>query len=118
LDDWILSRPLRHRALTLDTRTTTLDALTGPTRRIVWSEPDTWGENADGVLAALSGLDPDTVVYLDGASDSAAGGARLDLAERIRLERDLLTVVAVPREARGQAAAGIAAGRCDAVVLR
>ncbi|HEY5858464.1 MAG TPA: FAD-dependent monooxygenase [Aldersonia sp.] len=117
LDDWILSRPLRRGALSLETRTVALEALTVALRRLIWSDPDVWGEAADGVVAGLAGSDPDTVVYLDGASDPAAVGARLDLAERIRLQHNLITVVSVPQESRGQAVAGIAAGRCDAVVL-
>ncbi|MGE0215943.1 FAD-dependent monooxygenase [Mycolicibacterium sp.] len=110
IDDWVLTRPARV------TTPAELDAAEVPPVRMVWSHPDVWDETADDAIASLRTGDA-AVVHLTGEPDPVAIGARLDFAERIRIELRRTVIVTLPAEARPQAAAAIAAGRCDAVAF-
>lgn len=100
IDDWILSRAAR-----LDPSATT-DV-------VDWTDPDVWGPVADEMI---SGLRTGTV-HLTGPDDAVSVGARIDLAERIKLTSDRSVFVSLPASARAAGAAAIAAARCDGVEL-
>lgn len=102
LDDWILAR----------CAPTPADA---ETIRITWTAPDVWSPAADRVVSDVGSRR--SVVELDGPADSTAVGARIDLAERLRLTTEAHTVVLLPNDFRSQAAAAIATRRTHAVRL-
>ena len=68
-----------------------------------------------GVLAVR--LDSDGDVLLTGPPTRPALLTRLDLAERVRLERGVLVAVEGPAGLRDDLAAGLVSGRCDLVML-
>ena len=101
LDDWLIDQ-----APTFGT-----DQITS---RLTWTEPDVWGPTAD---QAISALPIGGVVEISGPDDGTSVGARIDFAERLRLQDHSRTVVVLPTGFRGQGAAAIASGRTDSVVL-
>jgi anthraniloyl-CoA monooxygenase len=119
LDDWILSRPLDHAALTLVRREIDPDAIRdgARVRHLTWTDTDVWGDRADELVAELESRSAQTVVMLEGPDDAPSIGARIDMAERLRWHTASAVVVTLPSVARSEGAAAVAAGRCDAVVL-
>jgi len=116
LDDWVLSRPLEHQRLNLPRRELSSDDPAATALdRIEWDEADVWIESADVAIDRLRGAGP--AVLLSGAEDDESLGARIDLAERIRVETPRPVVVAVPKSSRPQGAAAVATGRCDAILV-
>ncbi len=119
LDDWVLSRPLTEPDLSLPTRLVSRDVLHGATavQEINWSHPDVWGEAADGLAGTLvgSGAVP---VLLAGPAGPEAVAARVDLAERLRLQGDRPVGVLLDDCDRAAAATAVAAARADFVVVR
>ncbi|WP_162140720.1 FAD-dependent monooxygenase [Jongsikchunia kroppenstedtii] len=101
LDDWIMTR-----------MTPATDA---PVADVHWREPDVWGREADTVVTSLASA---RAVRLDGPDDDSAVGARIDLAERIRLTSNAMTIVALPDKDRTQGTSAVAARRCDRIELR
>jgi anthraniloyl-CoA monooxygenase len=120
LDAWILTRPLDGPALSVPSRTVSFSELeaAGTVETLRWSESDVWGEAADHEIARLSShADTMTPVLLAGDDDPQSLGARIDFAERVRMQADRCVGIALPAAARSQGAAAIAAGRTDFVVL-
>ncbi|MEN0135376.1 MAG: FAD-dependent monooxygenase [Rhodococcus sp. (in: high G+C Gram-positive bacteria)] len=117
LDDWILSRPLEHAALTRPRRELDPGSVPDGVRRITWSDGDVGGERAADLRARLRTEPETTVVLLEGPDDAPAVGARIDMAERLRWDIPCAVLVALPDAARPEGAAAVAAGRCHAVVI-
>lgn len=118
LDDWVLARPLRDPVLDLPTRLVTRDQLhaAGPVHEVSWSDPEVWSEPADVLLGRL-GSSP-LPVLLTGSDAPEAAAARVDLAERLRLEGDRpVGILQAGRPDRSAAATAIAAARADFVVV-
>ena len=114
VDDWVLSRPLDTPALRAPSRELTEDQLTGAAL-LDWAGGAAWdAAHEDFVAAAAATAAP--VVVIGGPSDPASVGARIDLAERIRWAGKAV-VVAVPPALRPEAAAAVAVGRADAVLV-
>ncbi|MBJ8348249.1 FAD-dependent monooxygenase [Antrihabitans sp. YC2-6] len=115
LDDWVLSRPLT--SLNLPAREVdshTLDR-TCAHESIEWNSSRVWDELADAALhAARQNLSIPLLVT--GDNDLESIGARIDLAERIRLQTGRVVGVLLPAAARAQAAAAVGAGRADFIV--
>ena len=113
LDDWVLSRPLAAGALAAPSRTLSdADLPAQGVRRLQWSDT-AGGEQATRELCSC----PEEVVVLGGDDDPRAVGARIDTAERVRWKGRHTVVVEVPTALRSEAAAAVATGRADAVIL-
>lgn len=114
LDDWVLRRPLRDDALDIPERWVTMRDLhvAAATQVIEWEHLDVWGEAADetAARAAISGGLP---LLLTGPKTPEHVAARVDMAERLRLELDRPVGVALDCTERSLAATAIAAGRVD-----
>ncbi|WP_033290168.1 FAD-dependent monooxygenase [Amycolatopsis jejuensis] len=106
LDEWVLAQPLQHNDLQLRSRITTRAGL-GPVEEFAWSDPDVWGATEVG-----AGAGP---LLLTGSADEF--WARVDLAERLRLQTRRCVGVELPQSARAFAATSIGAGRADFAVL-
>ena len=103
LDEWVLARAAGPP---------------GPgAEEIAWSEPDGWGEAADAVVARVA-AGPDRPVVVTGGPEPAALWARVDLAERLRLQTGRRVGVVIPSSEKAFAATSIAAGRADFAVFR
>lgn len=115
LDNWILSRPLR--SLNLPSREIDAAAFdsTIAHEAVEWNGGEVWNERADVVVQKIS-ANPSTPVIVAGRNDLESIGARIDLAERIRLQTDRPVGVRLPEAARVQAAAAVGAGRADFIV--
>lgn len=105
--DRVLAQPGEHRGRVFASRT---DVPALPPLASDLADP--WSAEGDAVVAAVTGD-----VLLTGPSDRPALLTRLDLAERIRLERGVLTAVEGPGALREDLAAGLLSGRCDLVVI-
>lgn len=118
LDEWVLAQPLRAPSLQLPTRAVTLSGLRqrGKVAEVPWSDPDAWGEAADELVARLSAA-PSPPVLLTAQENNDDLCARVDLAERLRLQAGLCVGVEVPSAARAFAATSIGADRADFAVL-
>ncbi len=115
LDEWVLAQPLRAASLQLPTRAVTLSGLRGKVTEVPWSDPDVWGEAADELVARLSAGPAHPVLLTAPGNDDL--WARVDLAERLRLQAGRCAGVEVPPAARAVAATSIGAGRADFAVL-
>lgn len=118
LNDWVLSRPLDRVGCSLPHRGLTRGELgesTAVVEEVEWSQAQVWDEGADRMVARASGSTSPLLLTGSGQPDSL--GARIDLAERLKLQTDRCVGVALPAEAVAQAATAIAAGRSDFVVL-
>ncbi|WP_427891764.1 FAD-dependent monooxygenase [Kribbella sp. GL6] len=108
LDEWVISQPLDE--LGLPARVLSRAALDeSAVHEVSWSEPDVWSEPADRLVGTLPGSGP---VLLSGPPEATA--ARVDLAERLRLEGR--RPVGVYLDSAREAATAVAAGRVDFVV--
>lgn len=118
LDDWILSRPLSDPSLMLPRRATGLRDLAAitPVEHVQWNNPDVWSEEADHQVARLS-VPSGEPVLLNGSDAPEQLGARIDLAERLRLQSGRRVGICLPANERAQAAAAVAAGRTDFVAF-
>ncbi|MCQ4129050.1 FAD-dependent monooxygenase [Rhodococcus erythropolis] len=114
VDDWVLGLPVDLPALRAPTRELTDELLAGAAR-VNWPGGAAWSAQHDAFVADVVAAD-DPVVVVSGPSDPAAVGARIDLAERIRWAGKTV-VVEIPAALRAEAAAAVAVGRADAVVL-
>ncbi len=114
VDDWVLGLPLETEALTAPSKVVDGDRLAGATR-VEWDGGAAWEAGHDAFVADATATDA-PVVVVGGPSDPAAVGARIDLAERIRWAGKTV-VVEIPESLRSEAAAAVAVGRADAVVL-
>lgn len=114
VDDWVLGLPLDLPALRAPTRELTEDRVTDAAR-VDWKDGAAWGPGHDAFVADAVAADA-PVVLVGGPPDPAAVGARIDLAERIRWAGKVV-VVAVPAALRSEAAAAVAVGRADAVLI-
>lgn len=111
-EEWVLAQPLRGNGFQLPSRVATRADL-GPVEELSWTEPDVWSESADDAVArAGRGSGP---LLLTGAADEF--WARVDLAERLRLQTSRCVGVQLPESARAFAATSIGAGRADFAVL-
>ena len=114
VDDWVLDLPLETEALRAPSKVIGVDELQDATR-VAWNGGAAWEAGHDAFVADAATA-PGPVVVVGGPSDPAAVGARIDLAERIRWAGKTV-VVEVPDSLRTEAAAAVAVGRADAVVL-
>ncbi|MBV9793649.1 MAG: FAD-dependent monooxygenase [Actinobacteria bacterium] len=105
LDEWVLARSGRAAP-----------AAGAAVDEVAWSEPDVWGEAADQLVARVA-AGPDRPVLLTAGPEPAAQWARVDLAERLRLQTGLCIGVEFPASEKGFAATSIAAGRADFAVF-
>jgi hypothetical protein len=103
LDEWVLARAA--------------DPPGAGAEKIAWSEPDVWGEAADQLVARVA-AGPDRPVVLTARREPTALWARVDLAERLRLQTGRRVGVEIPSSERAFAATSIAAGRADFAVFR
>ncbi len=120
LDEWVLSRPLPDPAARLPRRAVTRDLLdvVPAIDEVRWDRPDVWDKTADDTIAEL-GSGARRPVLLTGPADPAEQvPARVDFAERLRLQTNRCIGVELPGADRSQAATAVAAGRADFVVLR
>lgn len=115
LDNWVLGRPME--LLNLPSREIDAAALesTFAHEAIDWNDEDVWNERAD-VVVQSSNAAPSTPLIITGPNDLGSIGARIDLAERIRLQANRPVGVRLPEESRKQAAAAVGAGRADFIV--
>lgn len=118
LDQWVLAQPLHAACLRLPARAVARGDLNqhGPVEEVSWSAPDVWGEHADHLVARLAAA-PQHPVLLTAAAGSDSLWARVDLAERLRMQAGCCVGVEVPRDAVAFAATSVGAGRADFVVL-
>ncbi|MGC5027617.1 FAD-dependent monooxygenase [Tsukamurella sp. DT100] len=114
VDDWVLDLPLETEALRAPSKVIGVEELQDATR-VEWNGGAAWEAGHDAFVADAATA-PGPVVVVGGPSDPAAVGARIDLAERIRWAGKTV-VVEVPDALRAEAAAAVAVGRADAVVL-
>ncbi|KQY55493.1 MULTISPECIES: FAD-dependent monooxygenase [unclassified Nocardioides] len=119
LEGWVLAQPLDHPGMELAGRSVSRDGLkvAAAVREIGWSEPDVWSEAADRLVSRMRGSD-DLPILLTGPDAPDAVPARVDLAERLRMELSRPIGVQVPVAATSLAATAVAAGRADFVVTR
>jgi len=119
LDGWVLSRPLPDPAVRLRRRAITRDALDAVSAvdEVRWDHPDVWDKTADDTIVRL-GAGAGRPVLLTGPDDPEQIPARVDFAERLRLQTSRCVGVELPGADRSQAATAVAAGRADFVVLR
>jgi anthraniloyl-CoA monooxygenase len=103
LNEWVLARAALPHGESPD--------------EIAWSEPDVWGEAADALVARVA-AGPDRPVVLTEGPEPAALWARVDLAERLRLQTGRHIGVEIPGSERAFAATSIAAGRADFAVFQ
>lgn len=117
LDAWVLDQPFVDPLLTLPARSVTQAQLRSvtPVHEVAWSRPDVWGEAADEVVALLAGSGS-TPVLLTGPGTPEAVAARVDLAERLRLQGERPVGVELDAHDSATAATAVAAGRADFVV--
>jgi anthraniloyl-CoA monooxygenase len=123
LADWVLSRPGPDAAVRLPQRAVTRDVLdaVAPIDEVRWDRPDVWDPTADDTIARLAagtarpGHRP---VLVTGPTGPEQAPARVDLAERLRLQTGRCVGVELPGAERAQAATAVGAGRADFVVLR
>lgn len=87
-------------------------ALGRPVTAIDWADPDPWSPAADAVVGDIGG---DSLTWLRGPDTTTAMDGRIDLAERIRLQRNAPVIVSLPAADGATAAAALASGRCDLV---
>jgi anthraniloyl-CoA monooxygenase len=118
LDDWILSRPLSHPAVALTERALSASDLNSitPVENVEWNDPDVWSETAGHQVEQLS-TSSRLPVLLSGSDAPEHLGARIDLAERLRLQGGRCVGIRLPADERAQAAAAVAAGRTDFVAF-
>jgi anthraniloyl-CoA monooxygenase len=117
LDDWVLAQPLRDPDLGLPRRCLSREGLHSATAVVDlhWAAPDVWDEAADDVVARAAAW-PQVPVLLHGPDEPEAIGARIDMAERIRLQAGRAVGVALPRAATVDGAAAVGTGRADFIV--
>ena len=101
LNEWVLARA----------------AVPAGAEEIAWCEPDVWGEAADQLVTRVA-AGPGRPVVLTAGPEPAALWARVDLAERLRLQTGARVGVEIPSSMRAFAATSVAAGRADFVVFR
>lgn len=116
LDDWVLALPLRRAGIQLSRRGLSAADFHGEPERVEWTEHDVWGEHADRAIRQL-GESTRALVLVTGPDDPSLLGARIDLAERLKLQTQRCVGVALPAVERAHAAATVAARRADFVVL-
>lgn len=118
MDEWVLRQPVNDPNLHLPRRCLTSGELNATVATVNqrWSHRDAWNEAADE-LVSRSAAWPHVPIVLDGPDDPPHAGARIDLAERIRLQTDRPVGVVLPAAARAQGAAAVGAGRADFVVI-
>jgi anthraniloyl-CoA monooxygenase len=119
LDEWVLSRPLTDPAVRLPRRSVTRDAFDAVSAvdEVSWDHPDVWDKTADDTIARLAAA-AGRPVLLTGPAHPERIPARVDFAERLRLQTSRCVGVELPGADRSQAATAVAAGRADFVVLR
>lgn len=117
LDGWVLSRPLVEDQLELPGRLVEQRALdtAKPVRELAWNDPDAWGQAADALLAQVRRLGT-LPVLMTGPPSPEAVAARIDMAERIRLQTDAVVGLHLPAVHSSLAATTVAAERADFVV--
>lgn len=118
LDAWVISRPLAEPGLDLPTRLLARESMDRHTavQEITWADPDVWSESGDALIDSLahSGGQP---LLLTGPEDPDTLAARVDMAERVRLQSDRpVGVLLDGAGVRAAAATAIGAGRADFVV--
>lgn len=118
--EWVLTQPLEHPRLRHTGRIVDEEL---PFTTIDVDIDDTWGPDADAVVARCAALLDDGAdgVRLTGPESRAAVLHRLDLAERIHLDladRKPLTVVDAPAQLISDLAAGLVSGRTDLISLQ
>lgn len=114
LDEWVLRQTIGDGPLAPLTRG--LPSIEGiDAQRVTWAELDAWEEAATAAISDVS--QGDAPILLEGPDDDRSVGARVDLAERIRMELGRQVIVSLPPAARSQGAAAVASGRCDAILM-
>lgn len=115
IDSWVLQQPVDRNGLKLSHAGTGDHLVERNVETLRWSDPDAWGDEANHQIELLGhGHLP---VRITGDHDPQSLGGRLDFAEQVRIRTSRAVLVDVPRAARTEAAAAVATGRCDAVVL-
>ena len=119
LEDWVLAQPLQDPDLRLPQRCLSREALHSATAvvDIHWAAPGVWHEAADDVIARAAAW-PHVPVVLHGPDRPEGIGARIDMAERIRLQTDRTVGVALPPSAVAEGAAAVGTSRADFIVTR
>lgn len=117
LEAWVVAQPLRDDLLDLPQRVVSRSTLhtAGPVAEVEWHDPDVWGEAADAVVTRVAGSSA-LPVLLTGTDATEAVSARVDLAERMRMQLDRPIGVQLPASASATAATSIAAERADFLV--
>jgi anthraniloyl-CoA monooxygenase len=120
---WVLRQPLRQGGRTFAGRITDPAVLGDRIATVETDLADTWGAEADALVARCAGLlDAGAVgLRLTGPAFRTSLLRRLDLAERVRLDladRATLVVVDGPRELLSDLAAGLLSARTDLVCIQ
>lgn len=117
LIDWTLNQPLREATLKLPHYAVSADVLSevASAQQFVWEQADVWDETADDVIAQLAAA-PAHPILVTGMNSPDLISARVDFAERLRLQSECCVGVVLPESERAQAASVIAAGRADFIV--
>lgn len=117
LEGWILARPFSDHGLELPSRSVTRHALhrAASVQEVPWTEADVWGEVADETSTRLTGT-CSAPLLLTGPATPGDVAARIDMAERLRLDLDRPVGVQLDGAERSLAATAVAAGRADFVV--
>ncbi|GGR44412.1 anthraniloyl-CoA monooxygenase [Nocardioides luteus] len=117
-DAWILSRPLVRDDRAWPARTVSVEEL-GRHHEVAVDVDDPWGPEGDALLKQLvTALDDAThSVLLSAEDDLGSTLTMLDLGERLRRESGAVVAARVSERWSEHAAAALASGRVDLVVL-
>ncbi|MEB3023144.1 FAD-dependent monooxygenase [[Mycobacterium] crassicus] len=124
--DWVVAQPLTHSGRVFPSRVVNPSELAGPAGAVMTLHTDisdTWGADADRFVADCAALlhGGATGVRLTGSPERDAILARLDLAERLRLEltaTDALIVVDGPPALLADLASGLVSARTDLISVQ
>ena len=116
LDDWVLSRPGPDALAQAESREVHTPPAGPDVRTVTWANRNPTSAAADRLLEEVAADTDRCTTVITGPEDPADVGARLDLAERLRVDASRPVVVEVPVASRPMAAAAVAARRCDAIV--
>jgi 2-polyprenyl-6-methoxyphenol hydroxylase-like FAD-dependent oxidoreductase len=114
VEGWVESQPFVSDGVQLPTRVV---GPAVPATVVPVGAHDPWGPDGDRALERVRQLAgaAGRVVRLTGPYDREAVLDRLDLAERLRLECGVSTIVEGPEEVRADLAAGLLSGRTDLI---
>lgn len=116
LDEWVLSRPVSGAVVQAETREVHKPPVGPGVRTVTWADRNPTSVAADRLVEEMAADAGRCATVITGPNDPADVGARLDLAERLRVDPSQPVIVEVPVALRPMAAAAVAAHRCDVVV--